>query len=483
MSGSYSAEFRRRRRALEGARVNGGGSPLVRRREAAAGEKSGAPTPVLYHHSPSILKGGREKSRMDVRSAPKQLRFDETYAFEKSIGATVPKFHTEHAPNRQDRDEEESLLSYADRGRERIGETAFSKSEPKLRRGRSISPPPPPPPPLPREQQQQEERRGRANQQNKPSVGMNNMKRYAAKISSNAQRHRKTLLERSSRTLMDKVESLQGELSRHIENERKLQDINKRLQDRLVLFQQQNRENVVIAKKRIGELEQELEVQKAHSARKSSPVRRTRTHSPRKHFSERHANRSQNITQRIATSPRRQILGARAQERLERKARESKAKVLRAWACQVLLRKICGRAKRRRAARRALRCWEAWKLYIENKRQERHLLEWADTYFEQVVFLRRVLQSWRCAVTEKRRSRDERVTNDAGPIFGVAFHIWRERARLHRLARLCRTFGAWRLYVARINKARMERYEAMYLLMPTESRFISTNRSSIHTKK
>jgi hypothetical protein len=141
--------------------------------------------------------------------------------------------------------------------------------------------------------------------------------------------------------------------------------------------------------------------------------------------------------------------------------------VLRAWACQVLLRKICGRAKRRRAAQRALRCWEAWKLYIRSRRQERQLSEWAETYFEQVVHLRRVLFAWRNCALAERHARRERLASEDVRVLGRAFYAWRQRVCVARASRLGRTFAAWRLHLARVNKARMERYEARYLLMPT----------------
>ncbi|GBG30244.1 Hypothetical Protein FCC1311_064642 [Hondaea fermentalgiana] len=84
--------------------------------------------------------------------------------------------------------------------------------------------------------------------------------------------HRQASSRRSDGVLAQRIVTLEDALQRHQTNEKKLQDVNRRLQDRLIVFQQQNAENVVIAKQRIAELQ--LQIQRVQAQRATpSPAR------------------------------------------------------------------------------------------------------------------------------------------------------------------------------------------------------------------
>jgi hypothetical protein len=266
------------------------------------------------------------------------------------------------------------------------GDHEQRSSQIKFHHAEMFSPPPPPPPPLPYP----------ASILRKNSVRENDrLKKYAADISSSANAYRSKTKECSNRLLENKIEELEESLEIHKGNELTLQSINYRLQKRLALFQKQNQENILTAKQRISELKEVIYVKQ--TALSLAIIEKGK----REDFLKKSVERQQKSLSDLCHSKKIADFRYRV---LIRKAKESKARVLCAWACTPLLRKICEKAVERRHNECASRCWNAWKRYCIYKRFARERMKWAQNYFDRVVLLRRVFLSWRNGIREIGRA-------------------------------------------------------------------------------
>jgi hypothetical protein len=130
-----------------------------------------------------------------------------------------------------------------------------------------------------------------------------------------------------------------------------------------------------------------------------------------------------------------------------RRARESKQRALRVWACAVLLSKLYAGARVRRVAQCQARCLAAWHRAAA------------------------VVSATR-AVVERRRARERREA--VHTIAREALHRWRVAARRDKEARvsaarerLASAFAGWCLAVHRRLRAENDRYRLELLLFPT----------------
>jgi len=210
------------------------------------------------------------------------------------------------------------------------------------------------------------------------SIGESKSAAYAKRIALAAERRRVSQQERLQEVSKNHVECADGvelkeRLLRHQGNERRLQDVNRRLQERLIVFQQQNTKNVQLARRRIAKLENELRIVRGKLEQSAK----------------------QQIQQ---LSPVPQVVTKRKDictKNSKRRKFELKVRVFRGWACAVLLEKICRGARARRLKTLQRKSLSSWKIFTENKQWIRMQEGLADEYYLSTILLRQILRSWK----------------------------------------------------------------------------------------
>lgn len=276
---------------------------------------------------------------------------------------------------------------------------------------------------------------------------------YARNIASRASEHRQVTRERGEGVLSKRIRDLEENLRKHRENEHKLQDVNRRLQERLVLFQRQNAENVRIAKERITELQMQVH-QAQHSiqdqAMLSSPTSQSspnyRKLSPQANLDE-----SEDTAWVERLRAARQIFRQRC---CIKRRRELAIRVFRAWAGAVILRKICDCARFRKSQMLARKCFASWASATVLEQNERQQRAQARSFHLDKLRLRRCFQAWSYAASCRRQRR----VMVEGRLCWRSFQAWRELVQNIRERRLRNFFQKWVLVYMRSLRSRLRAY-------------------------
>jgi len=203
------------------------------------------------------------------------------------------------------------------------------------------------------------------------------------------------------------------------DGEAKLRDVNRRLQERLVLFQQQNVENVKLARKKIKELT---------SSQNAGSILRIKS-SP-EYDKQRAGTILQICLQAWILHVRRRRFKLSAKIRRDN---ELLCRVLREWACVVLLAKVCTKAREkrtRRIARKCFRAWEEW-VWVKHARSRRELI--ADDYRLYIAAFRRCFFHWKKTTMNNTKQLKHRLK--------FAKRLFEQRQR-------SRCFRAWKSYAS-----------------------------------
>jgi len=309
------------------------------------------------------------------------------------------------------------------------------------------SPPPPPPPLFDRDSEAP---------QKKKSLSVD----YVQRITKTAGEYRSSVRDKQGDILLTKVKNLERELSTCKQNERNLHSINSRLQERLVLFHTQNSKNVQVAKDKIQDLETKLRdalVIKHLNSSKEIGIASGRVSATEKFLESHNWKGFKNIH-------RFQMV------RENKRERELKVRVLRSWACSVLLLKICNRSRNMKIHEIAHRCLIVWNSYAKRQRRIAKHLHLLRNRSDRREHLRKMFTRWRISLFGHKVVLDAKWFVDSHIKLQKTFLIWKtivvDLKHLRKFL-LCKTLSDWKQFCLDRMRSRLKIFHKKI-----ESRFL-----------